>query len=135
MAFGEVYNALQLSTIDGQENPVDVPMSAKFYEVQDYLTMSNHMADGWIVGFNQEKFNKLSSEQQELLIKISKEMQQWKLDYDNEQDEKIIQELADKGMEMNTISEENREKFIEVSKGLYDKFAELVKNDEFFQKH
>ena len=34
---------------------------------------------------------------------------------------------------MNTISEENREKFIEVSKGLYDKFAELVKNDEFFQ--
>ena len=28
MAFGEVYNALQLSTIDGQENPVDVPMSS-----------------------------------------------------------------------------------------------------------
>ena len=134
MAFGEVYNALQLSTIDGQENPVDVPMSSKFYEVQDYLTMSNHMADGWIVGFNQEKFNKLSSEQQELLIQISKEMQEWKLDYDNEQDEQIIEQLVDEGMEMNTISEENREKFIEVSKGLYDKFAELVKNDEFFQK-
>ena len=60
--------------------------------------MSNHMADGWIVGFNQEKFNKLSSEQQELLIQISKEMQEWKLDYDNEQDEQIIQQLVDEGM-------------------------------------
>jgi TRAP-type C4-dicarboxylate transport system substrate-binding protein len=33
MAFAEVYNALQLKVVDGQENPINVPLSAKFYEV------------------------------------------------------------------------------------------------------
>lgn len=45
MAFAEVYNALQLKVVDGQENPVNVPVSAKLYEVQKYLTISNHIAD------------------------------------------------------------------------------------------
>ena len=36
------------------------------------------------------------------------------------------------GMEYNDISEEDREKFVEVSKSCYDKFKELIKDDELF---
>ena len=132
MSFSEVYNALQLGTLDGQENPVDVPLSAKFYEVQKYISMSNHMADAWLVGMNKSKFASLSDEQKQVLEKVGQEMQQWKLDYDKEADKKALQELQDKGMTMNEITAENKAKFVELSKGLYGTFKSLVKDDALF---
>ncbi len=40
MAFAEVYNALQLKVVDGQENPINIPVTAKFYEVQKYASLT-----------------------------------------------------------------------------------------------
>lgn len=132
MAFGEVYNALQLKTLDGQENPVDVPYSNAFYEVQKYISGTNHMADAWLVGINSKKFESLSQTQQDAIKKAGDEVQQWNVDYMNEKDEEALQTLIDKGMEYNEISEENRAKFVEVSQSLYPKFKELVADDELF---
>ncbi|MDI6600759.1 MAG: DctP family TRAP transporter solute-binding subunit [Thermoanaerobacteraceae bacterium] len=42
MAFGEVYTALQQGTVDGQENPLDLIDSQKFYKAQKYLSLSKH---------------------------------------------------------------------------------------------
>lgn len=135
MSFSEVYNALQLNTLDGQENPVDVPVSSKFFEVQDYITISNHMADTWVVGMNDAKFNSLPEDLQTLISETSAEMQQWKIDYDQEQDEIALQKLIDNGMECNELTEEGQAKFVEVSKSLYDSsFKKLVENDELFDK-
>lgn len=133
MAFGEVYNALQLKTIDGQENPAEIPKNAKFYEVQKYLSVSNHMADGWVVAMNKDKFSKLAPEQQQVLAEATKEIQAWALDYDQKQEAEAINFLKEKGMEVNTITPENQQKFVEVSKQLYPKFQELVKDEAFFQ--
>lgn len=132
MSFSEVYNALQLGTLDGQENPVDVPLSAKFYEVQKYISMSNHMADAWLVGMNKSKFASLSDEQKKILEKVGQDMQQWKLDYDKEADQKALQELQAKGMIVNEITPENKAKFVELSKSLYGTFKGLVKDDALF---
>ncbi|WP_343032804.1 DctP family TRAP transporter solute-binding subunit [Anaerotalea alkaliphila] len=135
MSFSEVYNALQLKTLDGQENPVDVPMSAKFYEVQSYITMSNHMADTWVVGMSSTKFNGLPEDLQQLVTETAQEMQTWKIDYDTEQDALALQLLIDNGMEMNELTAEGQAKFVEVSKGLYDSvFKGLVSNDDLFNK-
>ena len=132
MAFGEVYNALQLKTIDGQENPVEVPVNNKFYEVQKYLTMSNHMADGWVVALNKAKFDKLSAEQQRIITEAVKEMQAWSADKDKQDESSYIKQLEDNGMAVNELTPEQRDAFIEISKGLYPKFKELVKDDAFF---
>jgi TRAP-type C4-dicarboxylate transport system substrate-binding protein len=51
MQFGEVYTALQTHVVDGQENPLSQIDIGKLYEVQTYLSMTNHVWDGfWIVG-------------------------------------------------------------------------------------
>jgi len=42
MGFGEVYQALQTGVVDGQENPTSNVYQSKLYEVQKYLTMSDH---------------------------------------------------------------------------------------------
>ena len=45
--FNEVYSALQTHVVDGQENPLAVIDTAKLYEVQKYLAVTNHMWDGF----------------------------------------------------------------------------------------
>src|SRR5690606_19416994 len=42
MSFGELYTALQQGVVDGQENPMNLIHSQRFYEVQDYLSLSEH---------------------------------------------------------------------------------------------
>jgi TRAP-type transport system periplasmic protein len=49
--FSEVYSALQTHIVDGQENPLAIIDSGKLYEVQKYLSVTNHMWDGfWLLG-------------------------------------------------------------------------------------
>lgn len=48
--FAEVYSALQTGIVDGQENPLQLIYNAKLFEVQDHLSLTNHMWDGyWIL--------------------------------------------------------------------------------------
>ncbi len=55
----EAYTALQTKVVDGQENPFAVIETTKFYEVQKYLSVTNHMWDGyWMLG-NADAFNAL----------------------------------------------------------------------------
>jgi tripartite ATP-independent transporter DctP family solute receptor len=59
MQFGEVYTSLQTKVVDGQENPLSQIDAGKFYEVQKFCAMSNHVWDGhWIV-FNRAAWGRL----------------------------------------------------------------------------
>lgn len=132
MNFSEVYNALQLNTLDGQENPVDVPFSNKFYEVQKYISFTNHMADAWVVGINTRLFDGLTDEQKLAIEKAGAEVQQWNVDMMAVNDKGALKTLTDNGMTANDVTPENQKKFIEISKSCYDKFRELIKDNALF---
>lgn len=132
MNFSEVYNALQLNTLDGQENPVDVPYSNKFYEVQKYISFTNHMADAWVVGINSSFLSGLTEEQQAAIKQAAEEVQQWNVDYMAAQDQVALKTLTDNGMESNEISDEAKQQFIEISQSCYDTFKELIADDDLF---
>ena len=63
----EVYSALQTHIVDGQENPLAVIDTTKFYEVQKYLSMTNHMWDGYWFLANQRAFERLPEELRTLM--------------------------------------------------------------------
>ncbi|NJD36642.1 MAG: DctP family TRAP transporter solute-binding subunit [Betaproteobacteria bacterium] len=52
MAFGDLYTALQTGVVDGQENPTNVIYPTKLYEVQKYMTLSDHSYHGYAVVTN-----------------------------------------------------------------------------------
>jgi C4-dicarboxylate-binding protein DctP len=54
MGFGELYQALQTGIVDGQENPVTHVWTQKFYEVQKYMTLTNHTYHGYVVITNKK---------------------------------------------------------------------------------
>ncbi|MDR7533644.1 MAG: DctP family TRAP transporter solute-binding subunit, partial [Armatimonadota bacterium] len=61
MAFGELYLALKLGVVDGQENPLPTIDSGKFYEVQKYLVLTGHILTPRLVLINERSFRTLLS--------------------------------------------------------------------------
>jgi tripartite ATP-independent transporter DctP family solute receptor len=66
--FGEVYMALQMKLVDGQENPIPTIYARKFYEVQAHLSMTRHMLQNNLIIMNKRSFDKLSPELQKVVM-------------------------------------------------------------------
>ena len=67
MAFGELYSALETRTVDGQENPYTVILSNKFYEVQKYVSATNHTFTENIIIVSKIFWDKLSPAEQKMM--------------------------------------------------------------------
>jgi len=59
MQFGEVYTSLQTKVVDGQENPMSIIDAGKFYEVQKFCSITNHVWDGHWICFNKAAWDRL----------------------------------------------------------------------------
>ena len=77
MAFGEVYQALQTGTVDAQENTWSNIYSSKFYEVQPYITQSNHGYIGYYVAVNAGFWRSLPDDLRSGLEATLAEVTQW----------------------------------------------------------
>jgi len=73
ISFGELYSALQLKTVDGQENPPAHVITQKFYEVQKYIAKTNHIHSCSPLLINKKKFDALPEEYQQILVSSAKE--------------------------------------------------------------
>jgi len=73
LPFKEVYTALGQGVVDGQENAWSNIYSKKFYEVQDYITVSNHSYLGYLVVVSAEFWNNLPADIKKDLSAILKE--------------------------------------------------------------
>ncbi|WP_238946284.1 TRAP transporter substrate-binding protein [Vandammella animalimorsus] len=67
MNFAEVYSALQTHVVDGQENPLVLIHTAKLYEVQKHLALTNHMWDGFWFLANKRSFERLPEDLREIV--------------------------------------------------------------------
>ena len=65
--FAEAYTALQTHVVDGQENPLSIIDTAKFSEVQKYVSMTNHMWDGYWMLCNGRSWKGLPSDVQAVI--------------------------------------------------------------------
>jgi TRAP-type transport system periplasmic protein len=134
MAFAEVYNALQLKVVDGQENPITVPVSAKFFEVQTYASLTNHIADGWVLAINPAKYDALTDTQKAAIAEAAVETEAWKVENDAAADAAALAEIEKNGVAVNTLTPEQQAAFVAISKELFPVFAELVGDQAFFDK-
>jgi tripartite ATP-independent transporter DctP family solute receptor len=132
MAFAEVYNALQLKVVDGQENPITVPVSAKFFEVQTFASLTNHIADGWVLAINPAKYDALTDTQKAAIAEAAVETEAWKVENDAAADAAALAEIEKNGVAVNTLTPEQQAAFVAISKELFPVFAELVGDKAFF---
>ena len=67
--FNEVYTALQSKVVDGQENPLAIIETGKLYEVQSYLSTTNHMWDGYWFLANRKNWEALPEDIRAIVAK------------------------------------------------------------------
>ena len=72
MAFTELFTALQQGTVDGQENPIPVILSAKFSQVQKYLSLTGHVYSPATIIMNPGAFGKLSADDKKVFLDAAK---------------------------------------------------------------
>lgn len=126
MAFGEVYTALQQHTIDAQENPIPIIYSARFYEVQKYLALTNHKYEYVILAMSDKTYQKLTPDQQKAVEEAAKEAADYYNNLVTTSTDKMLQELKDKGMQVTTP---NTEEFAKLAKTTHAEFAEKYGKD------
>ena len=67
MNFSELYTSLQTKLVDGQENPLVNVYTAKLYEVQKFIALTNHCWEGMLIASNRSRFNALPADIQEII--------------------------------------------------------------------
>ena len=109
MAFPEVFTALQQGTVDGQENPLSVIMSAKFDQVQKYMSLTGHVYSPAVILMNKAAFDKLSAADKQVFMDAAKEAVKANRARVAEDDAKGVTELRAKGMQ---VVEVDKAKFV-----------------------
>ena len=109
MAFPEVFTALQQGTVDGQENPLSVIMSAKFDQVQKFMSLTGHVYSPAVILMNKAAFDKLSAADKQVFMDAAKEAVKANRARVAEDDAKGVTELRAKGMQ---IVEVDKAKFV-----------------------
>ncbi|WNS75768.1 DctP family TRAP transporter solute-binding subunit [Bacillus sp. DTU_2020_1000418_1_SI_GHA_SEK_038] len=128
-AFGELYTALQQKTYDAMEAPISLYYTNKFYEVQKYLTMSGHVYAATILLVNNNFYNSLPEDLQQLVTAKAEEFRDEQRQLAQKQDVEFLEKLKESGMEINELSTEQREKFREAAKAVYDKHVPSIGED------
>lgn len=130
LSWGEVYGALQLKTVDGMVNPIYFVYNAKWHEVQDYLMFPGQQPYVGTVSTNNEWFNGLSADKQQMVLKATEVAEQaaheYQLKINNENMDKIIAERPD--LQVVVLTEEERAVFQELSTTLHETFYGVVEN-------
>ena len=104
LPFSELFTALETKTVDGQENPYNTILSSKFYEVQKYLTVTNHVYSPWIVLVSKKYWDGLSKDEQKVLLDAAKKSRDFERKDTRAEADKALADLRSKGMEVNELS-------------------------------
>ena len=104
MAFSELFGALETKTVDGQENPYNTILSSKFYEVQKYLTVTNHVYSPWIVLVSKKWWDQLSKAEQTVLTDAAKTSRDFERKDTRDEASRAMADLKAKGMLVNELS-------------------------------
>jgi C4-dicarboxylate-binding protein DctP len=127
MAFAEVYQALQVGTVDGQENTWSNMYTQKFYEVQKHITESNHGVLDYMVVANSEFWNGLPddvrTELDKIMVEVTTEVNRLAEEINLEDKQKII----DSGRsEIIELTPDERAAWVQAMQPVWEEFQDAI---------
>lgn len=123
MAFSEVFVALQTGVMDGQENPFAQIYSAKFQEVQKYLSLTGHVYTPAYVLVGKKKWDSLPKDVTTEIERIAKETQAFVYETAEAMETDLLAKLKAGGMQVN---EPDKAAFVKASAPIYEEFGNEV---------
>lgn len=120
MPFAEVYLALKTNAVDGQENPLSTIDAQKFYEVQKYCALTDHIINDNNYIISKIVFDKLSPAQQEAITKATQDAAKFHTETFQNDEKALIEKFEQNGM---TITTPDKAAFREACAPMYDEYV------------
>ncbi|MCR5864155.1 TRAP transporter substrate-binding protein [Aquincola sp. J276] len=125
MTFGEVYGALESKAIDGQDNPVAVIESAKFAEVQKYLSITRHVYTGMPFMMSKKTWDGMSADERKVIREAAQEAKTEERKLTQQKEAQAIDNLR-KTMTVNEVSEAEMARWRQKVQPVMDKFSREI---------
>jgi tripartite ATP-independent transporter DctP family solute receptor len=126
MEFKEVFVALQTGVMDAQENPLAQIFSARFYEVQKYLSLTGHVYTPAYVTAG-ASWQRLPADVRKIVEDTLRESEPAILALAEKVDNELAGKMKDSGM---AVNEADKAAFVAASKAIYEEFAKQVKDGQ-----
>jgi C4-dicarboxylate-binding protein DctP len=127
IAFGETYAALQQGTVDGAENPFNNFDTMKFYEVQKYLSTSQHGRLDYAIFVNKSYWESMPKDLRKLVDEALAEATEYAQNLAAEENQKSFEKIKKLGtVEVYEMTQEEKDALKEALKPVYDEFTETI---------
>ena len=125
MAFGELFTALQQGVVDGQENPAAHIYTARFFEVQKYISLTAHTYSAEPMLVSLAAWNKLPKDLQEKIQSAANESRDWQRDLCRQLEEGYWTKIQESGKsEINR--DVDKQAFADATRGVWAMFEKKV---------
>ena len=121
--FKELYNALQQKVVDGQENPIATIALMRFFEVQKYLTLSDHGFIAYIFVMNKSFLDSQPADMRKILVEEALSAGRFQRDIIAKSEAGHLETFRKAGVEIIKLSDEQRAMFQKASGRVYDWYA------------
>ena len=115
MSFNELYSALQQKTVDGQENPTAMIWNNNIWEVQPYMTVSEHVWTATTLCIGAEFFEGLPEDYQAAIQEAADNTTRLQREMITQENEELLQNIIDGGVEVVELTDEAKQEFIDIA--------------------
>ena len=129
MSFSEVFSALETKALDGQENPLAHIYANRIYEVQKYITLTNHVYSPVAIVASKTWFEALPEADRNAVMTAAADASAYQAKLIAENDGKITDQLKETGIEIDTMPEAELAKMREIAKPVVEKYTASVGAD------
>ncbi len=132
LAWGEIYSSLQQGLIDGQESALSSMIIERFFEVQDYVSLTGHIywPELWLA--NLDWFEGLSADEQALVTEVARETVELQRDLTAKANAATLDELKAAGLEVNELPTEDKQRLGATMNGAIEADIRAKVGDAFY---
>ena len=129
MSFSELYSALQQKVVDGQENPLTNIVLNRMFEVQKYVSLTNHVYSTYIALANVDRYNALPEDIREIISTAMENSLAFQLAYIEKEEEKYLDSIKKAGVQVNALSPDQMKAFQDKIGEVEGKLSDMVGAD------
>src|SRR6476620_3888534 len=123
MPFAELYGSLEAKAVDGQENSFAVILSNKFYEVNKFVSATNHVYAANIMLVSKKFWDRLSPAEQKIMQDAANEARSYERQASRVAAQTAVADLQKHGMQYNEVSATEQARMREIARPVTEKFA------------
>lgn len=124
LSYNQLYSALEQKVVDGQENPIGNVKTAKFYEVQKYLTLDGHVYNAAVFLISKVFWDTLTDSEKDLMKRAAEEAKTYQRQMNEKEDTDYVDFLKKQGMTITELTPEEKARWRKAAQPIYEQYKQ-----------